>query len=430
MCGIVLSKDLQQTEAMLYIIQHRGRDDRQIVSFDGIHLGFNRLSLMVLGNEGKQPVEDERSILAFNGEIYNWRDLRQGLKFAPKKESEAGVVQSLISQFPKQFFRFLDGSYALVYVDKGRKQIIVSRDFLGIIPIYRERKGLGIASEKKALKDPVPIRAGETLWLNFNGKVLRRHQQDYYSLHVADPDHGHIENLFRFAVIRRLKHAERPVCIALSGGIDSACILAVAKDFNKDIQAVTVVADAKSQEAENAVRLCKEWNVPHKLVEVDPTTWDYERMKYMLDDPKGHLSPVRWPPFVRLYLAAQHAPGDIILCGEGADEIGGGYRCHDAVQGLEREWKRLSTLLSMPEINLDRTNISGLAWTKEYRTPFLDKALVLYLMGCKSEHSKGVIRTLAQRLGVPDYILNKPKFTTEEPALLATGQPQIKQDIL
>jgi hypothetical protein len=94
------------------------------------------------------------------------------------------------------------------------------------------------------------------------------------------------------------------------------------------------------------------------------------------------------------------------------------------------EWKRLSTIKSMPAINLDRVNLGGMAWTKEYRTPFLDRALVLYVIGCRALPHKELWRRLATKMGVPDYILDKPKYTHDEVALEQTRNADLHQTVL
>jgi asparagine synthase (glutamine-hydrolysing) len=410
---------------MLEVLQHRGRDDRQLICAGldatkrAVFVGFNRLAIVATA-AGHQPVKDSAGTLVFNGEIYNWAELSSRVSQAPQCPSEAAVLASVIHEFPRGFWRFLDGSYALVYVDTARRRVVLSRDFLGIIPLYRERHGLGVASERKALQNPIAVRAGETLWLDYGGRVRRRHQQDYYSLHLEPVDLDHLEMLFYRAVARRITHSERPVCLALSGGLDSALVLAVARLVHPQIEAVTVAWDETSEEVTNAVRLCQEWGIQHRVVQLQGEIIDVPMLEAVLED--RATNPIKWRGFLRNYFVARDAPGTVILCGEGADELGSGYPSHErAGGGLQAEWKRLSTLRSMPAINLDRVNLGGMAWTKEYRTPFLDRALVLYLLGCAGEPKKGIWVKLARRLGVPEYIIQKPKYTSEEEALSRVG---------
>jgi asparagine synthase (glutamine-hydrolysing) len=417
MCGIALSPKREQTEAMLAVLAHRGRDDRQIAHYKGQYLGFNRLAIVAPGDEGIQPTETNHGVLALNGEIYNWQAIRDLLPELPYYDSEASVVCALIDLYPHGFWRHLDGSYALVYIDKRRNQIIASRDFLGIIPLYHYKAMF--ASERKAFLalHCQSLRAGETIWMNFNGRISARHQQDYYSMHLAEADLFHVEQLFRAAVRKRIEHSTRPVSVALSGGIDSALVMRAALDVKRDIEAITIQACADSYDAINASRLAAEWGFAHRVVTIDERL-NVAEMERSLECSRSN--PIKWRGFVRNYFVAKYATGTVILCGEGADELGCGYPSHDTRDGLALEWKRLSTVKSMPSINLDRVNLGGMAWTKEYRTPFLDRELVLYVMGCRALPHKELWRALAKRMGVPDYILDKPKYTHDEVALEQT----------
>jgi len=416
MCGIALSANRDHTEVMLAALGHRGRDDRRIAHYCGQYLGFNRLAI-VAPEEGAQPAETRHGVLALNGEIYNWRAIRDLLPEPPLHDSEASVVCALIDAYPRGFWRHLDGSYALVYLDKRRQQIIASRDFLGIIPLYHRKAEF--ASERKAfgVSPCETLRAGETLWLNFAGNVLARHQQDYYSMHLAEPDLFHVEQLFRVAVAKRIKHSTRPVSVALSGGIDSALVMRAALDVKPDIEAITLQACDDSPDAINASLLAAEWGFAHRVITINEPL-DVPAMERALEC--SSANPVKWRGFVRNYLVAKHASGVVILCGEGADELGCGYPSHATRTGLGLEWKRLSTIRSMPAINLDRVNLGGMAWTKEYRTPFLDRELVLYVMGCRALPHKALWRNLAKQMGVPHFILDKPKYTRDEVALEGT----------
>ena len=294
---------------------------------------------------------------------------------------------------------------------------------IGVIPLYylpsKAGRSFQIASEKKAFDAPGAreVMPGETLVFDFKGRLLKRRRFDPYSLHLEDMDLDHLGFLFRRAVSRRITHSEKPVCVALSGGLDSSMVLKTALQVTgyKTIHAITVCVDPDSEEAQNAQRFARSLGVSHKVVRV--TTADIEQHReallYHLEDYRQN--PIKYAAMIRNYFTAMHAPGTVVLCGEGADEIGCGYPSHLRQSGIGLEWKSLSTLRSMHAINLDRVNKGGMAFTKEFRTPFLDRALVLYLMGCAKAPNKGWFRELATtQLEIPDYILNKCKYTSEE----------------
>lgn len=412
---------------MLKRIEHRGKDARQIKRFKNVWLGHNRLAIVDLSEKAAQPLETDRAIIAFNGEIFNYQELWGGLELhkhhRPPPLNEIWMLEHLLRRH-KQFDRLLDGYYGIVRIDKSRQIITVARDLIGVVPLYYQLPGAGrafaIASEIKAFDAGADVREvmpGETLVFSLAGKLQKRRRFDPYSLHLEDMDYGHLEFLFSRAVRRRLLHADVPVCVALSGGLDSSMVLMEAHRLRAKISAITICVDSDSEEVLNARRFTEALEVEHQVVQIDEATitTHQKTILYHLED--YTRNPIKYAAMIRNYFTAMHAPGTVVLCGEGADEIGCGYPPHQKVRGLALEWKSLSTLRSMHAINLDRVNKGGLAFTKEFRTPFLDRALVLYMMGCEKLGDKEHFRHLALKMGIPSYILNKRKYTSEETRL-------------
>jgi asparagine synthase (glutamine-hydrolysing) len=311
----------------------------------------------------------------------------------------------------------------MLMVDKTAHRVLLTRDLIGIMPLYYSTNPFGVASERKALPEggkQHEVRAGETLWLDYAGNVLQRRQFDPYALHLQPVDIEHVQFLFREAVRKRIEHSERPVCVALSGGLDSSLVLRAAVDIKPDIEAITVVVEPNSEELENARRFAASLGVKHTVVQLREDEINFQRVLYHLED--ARWNPVKLVGMLRNYYVAKHAPGIVILCGEGADEIGCGYPSHAQREGLDLEWYSLTTLRGMPAINLDRVNKGGMAWGKEYRTPFLDRSLVLYMMSVPKEHGKAIYRWMARDMGIPDYILNKEKYGAEDAAMVKLAE--------
>jgi len=432
MCGIAFSNERATTDAMLERLGHRGKDARVVKSFVshatglGGFLGHNRLAIVDLTDAGLQPLETAQSIIGFVGEIFNYEAIYKGLQLHHRVPcNEIHTLEYLLREH-EQFDRILDGYYAIVRIDKSAQTITLARDLIGVVPLYyRSKAGLfQVASEKKAFDAPGAreVMPGETLVFDFRGRRLKRRCFDPYSLHLEDMDLDHLGFLFRRAVCRRVTHSEKPVCVALSGGLDSSMVLKAAVEVAgpEALHAITVCVDADSEEVSNAQRFARLLGVPHKVVSVGATEIEQHRdaILYHLEDHRQN--PIKYGAMIRNYFTAMHAPGTVVLCGEGADEIGCGYPSHRrcARFSIELEWKSLSTLRSMHAINLDRVNKGGMAFTKEFRTPFLDRSLVLYLMGCAKSPNKGWFRELCRhQLEIPEYILNKPKYTSEESCL-------------
>jgi asparagine synthase (glutamine-hydrolysing) len=419
MCGIVLARTKEEAERMLEVLEHRGRDDRRIETWCGCwYVGQNRLQ--IVGGAGAfQPYLDEHGVTTFNGEIYNYKEIF--IDRNPKPFTEVAVLSELLKEH-SQFDRVLDGYYAIIRVDN--RGITLSRDLFGVMPLYYSMsKGrlTAVASEKKALTgDIFEVRAATTLWFSFDGDMVEIRTFDPYSLHLEDLDVAHLEFLFRRAVKRRYAHSEVPVTVSLSGGLDSSLVLWTAAQLRLKVDAITVGYDENSDEVLNARELANLCNVDWTFVKLNEVEVEdhAEKIRYHLEDPEEN--PIKWRGMLRNYFVAKNAKGTVILCGEGADEIGAGYPSHQRVgEGISLEWKSLSTIRSMPAINLDRVNKGGMAWTKEFRTPFLDRALALYVISCKKEQNKGVFRKLADRIGLPGFVLRKPKYGSEEKALEA-----------
>lgn len=431
MCGIVLAQDQQVAEDMLRTIAHRGRDQRGLCNHQDLWIGTNRLKIVdVREDYAQQPLISAGSLLAFNGEIFNRDILYQAMLddancLKPKSRAEIQVLDTLIQRHKGNFQRFLDGYFGLIRIDLYHDEVMVSRDMLGVVPLYYQLKpDFRVASENKALGMAcIEVQPGETItfWREQQSKrwqIKHKRRFEPVSLHMEAMDMEHLRYLFDRAVRRRIEHAEVPVCIALSGGLDSSLVVASAVTQGyANLHALTVCIDPESEEAQNAVKLCRYYGVRHDLVCVtrDEIKAEVGPILYALEDYTPNK--IKYAAMVRNYFVAKHADATVILCGEGADELGCGYPSHKGLHGLQREWKSYSTLRSMHAINLDRVNKGGMAHTKEYRTPFLDRALVLYVMGCVKADNKNYFRTLAGFYGMPDYILAKGKYSAEEEVL-------------
>jgi asparagine synthase (glutamine-hydrolysing) len=209
------------------------------------------------------------------------------------------------------------------------------------------------------------------------------------------------------------------VTIALSGGLDSAMVLAAAATnfphSNHQVDAITITMDPDDPHVERCKKLCKYYDVKLTVIVLDAEIIrrHWPMIRFYLED--EHPNVIKHAAMIRNYFVAMSAHGKVILCGEGADELGGGYPSHAGKTGIELAWKCYSTLRSMHAINLDRVNKGGMAHTKEFRVPFLDRALVQYMMGCeKPEAGKQHFKRLARIMGLPSFVIDQPKFNIDD----------------
>ncbi len=392
MCGIAGfsgSFDPSCLRVMSESIAHRGPDDSGILSLpqDGVGLAHRRLSIIDLSPLGHQPMWDVRQQVAivFNGEIYNYRELRDELLaqgYAFRGESDTEVLLQLYLAEGEAMLERLNGIFAFALWDKRDRSLLVARDALGVKPLYyaETQQGFAFASEIKALLPLVPgvrdldyvslhrylsflwcpgegtplrsvrkVLPGEAMVVR-GGKIARRwiwYQLPVFRGVAADLDETAaltgIVNHLRDAVHRQLV-ADVPVGAFLSGGLDSSAVVAFAREQVPDIRCFTIesVGGQESGTADDlpyARRVAQHLNVPLDVVRIDASRMadDLERMVVQLDEPLADPAPLNV-----LYisqLAREHGM-KVLLSGAGGDDLFTGYRRHVAMQ-YEYMWRWL-----------------------------------------------------------------------------------------
>jgi len=392
MCGILgFSGEFDQSALKegLRRIAHRGPDDTGVFVDEnaGVGLGHARLSILDLSPLGHQPMTsaDGEVVLVFNGEIYNFRELRaeleaKGHPFRGRSDTE--VLLNLYLAEGEGMLRRLNGIFAFALLDRGRRSLLIARDGLGVKPLYYAavRRGVAFASEIKALLPLVPeereldalalhrylsflwcpgegtplkavskLSPGEAMVVR-EGRIERR--WTWYRLPIfrgVAPDldekaalTGTLEHLRR--AVQRQMVADVPVGAFLSGGLDSSAVVAFARESNPDIRCFTIeAADGQEEGAADdlpyARTVAKHLGVTLEVLRIDANrmTRDLERMVTQLDEPLADPAPLNV-----LYisqLARDHGM-KVLLSGAGGDDLFTGYRRHRAVQ-VERYWSWL-----------------------------------------------------------------------------------------
>jgi asparagine synthase (glutamine-hydrolysing) len=389
MCGIAgifrfdpaAAVDPARLAAMGATIAHRGPDDHGTYVDGGVGLAHRRLSIIDL-ESGRQPVfnEDRSAVIVFNGEIYNYRELtesllRRGHRFATRSDTEA--ILHGYDERQQDCVADLRGMFAFAIWDRRRRRLTLARDRLGIKPLYyyQDSERLIFASEMKALLalPEVPREIddealelylalryvpGPRTLLRGIRKLMPGHlliadrrgawTHQYWDLPRPDPVPETAA-----AARRRLAEAleesvrlhlvsEVPLGVFLSGGLDSTAVLALMERVAPGARhrSYTVGYRAESEEANEAnefayARLAAEsLGADHHEVVLDPADFRdaLPKIAWHLDEP------VADPACVPLYHVARAARRDItvVLSGEGADEILGGYGIYRTMLGLER----------------------------------------------------------------------------------------------
>lgn len=375
MCGILGTVGHPAPEAvvfdrMLDTLAHRGPDGRGVRSLDGgtVMFGHRRLAIIDLGPNGAQPIgnEDGTVWLTYNGEIYNYLDLREtlqrlGHRFESLTDSE--VIVHAYEEWGETCVSRLRGIFAFGIWDERNKSLFLARDHLGVKPLYYARYAnrFTFASQPKAiLADPdfrreidphglqdflafgyipharsafagmVRLPAGHTATMKDDALTLHRYWQLACDANMHDPREV-VERLRDglAGAVRAQLVADVPVGCFLSGGIDSSLLVAMAQPHIPKLHSFTVgFREAESDERGYARIVAEHFGTQHveSIVERHDVRQRLHEMQEYFDEPFDPTAPI---PFLEVArLARQH--GTIVaLGGDGADEMFAGYLRYD-----------------------------------------------------------------------------------------------------
>lgn len=371
-CGIAIPRqskrevDRAQLLVMRDALVHRGPDDADILIDGSVGIGHRRLSIVDLGG-GRQPMfnEDNTVSIVFNGEIYNHRELRPMLAergHIYRTSSDTETIIHLYEEFGTKGVEHLQGMFSFAIWDAPRRRLVLTRDRLGIKPLYyavKDDGSLFFASEIKAFIESNAIKpelnynaladfttnrytsGEETLYRGVmrllpghtliwsDGEV---HIERYWDVSFSKPaqrlsDREYIERfgeLFHDCVKSHLM-SDVPLGMFLSGGIDSSAIAAVMSQLVKEpIKTFSVAfAERDSNELEFARIVAQAYQTEHHEIIVSPEQFfdQLPDLIYKEDEPIAHPSSV--PLYFVSKLAARHVK--VVLTGEGSDELMAGY---------------------------------------------------------------------------------------------------------
>lgn len=389
-CGFVNKKsDKKDTlKNMMDKIIYRGPDSDGMYIDEDIALGFRRLSIIDL-EEGSQPIfnEDKSKVILFNGEIYNYKDIRKeliekGHVFSTKTDTE--VLIHGYEEYGEELLNKLRGMFAFAIWDIKEKELIIARDFFGIKPMYYMQKEneLFFGSEIKcilehpdverklnihALQNYLSFQYGvpnETFFEGIyclppahilkykNGKIeIKRYWKPEFNINEnldLNETVEQIDKTFKNSVEAH-KISDVEVGCFLSSGVDSSY---VATQF-KDQKSFTVGFDYdKYNEIEYAKDLANKIGMEHHHKSIsDDEYWEIlPKIQYYMDQPHAD------PSCVALYfvskIASEHVK--VVLSGEGADELFGGYRIYHEPLSLKKTsfiprpiWKALAAIVNV-----------------------------------------------------------------------------------
>jgi len=350
------------------LIAHRGMDDAGSYLEKNISLIFRRLSIQDTTSEGRQPFISDcgRYVLVFNGEIYNFKELRSCLSAKNKdfrSTSDTEVLIKLLIQYGKDAVHKLRGMFSFVFWDKVEKLLIVSRDRFGIKPLYFHETDeyLAFTSEIKCLLKfnrslcvenynasywflkrgfldesentfyrEINAFPKATLWLIQNGK---KYEEKYWSLDECVSNNTFNRDRFFDQLSENIKlHASSclPLSAALSGGIDSTSVVSLLKSngvINSNFRSYTTITPGAFDESATVDLFVQQFNIKHSYVRTDLTS--LEAISLVDEILVAHDEPIQQASTIDHYLLRQQVAADgfkVLLVGEGADELLAGYR--------------------------------------------------------------------------------------------------------
>lgn len=348
--------------------RHRGPDDEGFFEADGISLAHNRLAIIDLSPGGHQPMTtpDGRYTIVFNGEIYNYRDLKRELEAAGETFRSSSDTEVLLAAFARRgetTFQTLNGIFSCAIWDRDEKRLTVARDHIGVKPLYYHWDGsrFSFSSELKALLDPTVSREidRDALGLYFRLLYVPGPRTMFAAIKKLQP--GHVATIkdgtleihpywrlregvpfarredaveairagVRSAVERQLV-SDRPLGVFLSGGIDSTAVLGVMRERTSGpIKTFTVGYETEIQserynaDADLAARTAAHFGCEHHAFKLtaDEAVAHLADIARHMDEPV--VNHIQSSTYLLARLAKPHIT--VALGGDGGDELFGGY---------------------------------------------------------------------------------------------------------
>lgn len=352
-------------------LSHRGPDAFGSHLEDGVYLGFRRLAILDVSSDGDQPMstQDGRYTIVFNGEIYNYLELRAqlengGARFRGRSDTE--VLLSLFATRGEHCLQELNGMFAFSVFDKQTRTLFLARDRLGVKPLFfwRQRRTFAFASELRALRGlpgfPRELSA-DALGMYFRvgtvpdwmciypgvGKVpagcwMRYHVESgdvegpvsYWDLPPVGEDEGkseeqwidEIESLIWDATRIRLR-SDVPLGVFLSGGVDSGLVAAAAGSQRDGLTSLTIgFAGTPEDETAMALATAERLNFQPVVRNVRSAEGarELQRVMSLFDEPFSDVSALP----TSMVCAEARKQFTVVLSGDGGDELFGGYESH------------------------------------------------------------------------------------------------------
>lgn len=451
MCGFTGAFELKQDAKelrpqvlkMAKKIRHRGPDWSGIYCSDKAILAHERLSI-VDPMSGSQPLysPDKSCILAVNGEIYNHEEIREKYKdkYDFQTKSDCEVILALYLDKGIDFLEDLNGIFAFALYDSKKDVYLIARDHIGIIPLYMgwDKKGqFFVASELKSLEpycSKVEVFLPGHFLYSKNGVLERWYSRDWSDYDAVKNNKTSVEELrdaLESAVKRQLM-SDVPYGVLLSGGLDSSIISAVAKQFaSKRVESGSTQDAWWPQLHSFAVGLVDSPDLAAARKVADHIGTVHHEINFTIEQGMDAINDVIYhletydvttvrasTPMYILARAIKSMGVKMVLSGEGADEIFGGYLYfHKAPTAKDFHDETIRKLDKLHLYDCLRANKSLAAWGVEGRVPFLDKEFMDVAMRLNPEDKmcrNGKMEKYVLRKAFEDYLPKEVAWRQKE----------------
>lgn len=451
MCGIAgFSGDFapELLPKMIAAVAHRGPDDNDHLFQPDMNCGIAqaRLAIIDLSERAHQPMSNEDGLIhiVFNGEIYNFKELREGLAARGhifKSDSDTEVILHLYEEEGPRLLEKLNGVFAFAILDRKKRRLFIARDQLGVKPLYLAFTSSGImfCSEIKGFlpynrlsreidhaavnqhlafiwcpgprtmfKSVKKLGPGEACLIE-NGHITRQwhyYQLPYNGEHLGESRQT-LQNMVEQGVetaVKRQLVADVPVGAFLSGGLDSSAIVAMMRKLNPDKQ-IRCYSIGFADEADNegcppdlpyAEKVAKHLQIDLCKIEVSPQQL-IERLAeliWFLDEPQADPAPVN-----AMFIAEQARRDGIkvLLSGAGGDDIFSGYRRHLAIKAdplwnlIPQPLRSLARRLALKKLDVRDSRCRRLVKVLQYADQEPQQRLISFYKWSSDELRQGLL---------------------------------------
>ncbi|ARR74957.1 glutamine-hydrolyzing asparagine synthase [Mimivirus AB-566-O17] len=399
MCGITFG--IHKSNSLLHLgslntLVHRGPDSQGFLSFNigSFKLELAHTHLCINGIPGTQPFNTIDASLIVNGEIYNYKELEKLLDYPLETKSDCEILLPLYKKYDLDMFKYINGQFSFVLVDKQRKRIIISRDSIGITSLYTAHNTLDdlvFTSELKTLDNYSHVKIFEPasyLLIDLQYDTLFMKTQEYTTLPENDDYVMYSEPVLKHTLEKAITLRIPNSCeygFLLSGGLDSSIIAAVAAKHSRlPIKTFSIGLSPDSPDLLHARIMAKHINSNHHeiLYTIEEGIQTLQDTIHYVESCDTTTVRSSTPMLILGRKIKQLYPSlKVLLSGEGSDELFGGYLYFkNAPTPTDFHNECIERTKNLHKYDCQRAHKSLLASGIECRVPFLDKNVVEYAL--------------------------------------------------